>query len=196
MGISRDIPQVAALQDAVARRFGAPLRVHSDFVALADSIIADRKCHISEMTLERLWGYSTRKSSNVSFHTLDMLACYAGYESWDEFCRSIKGNEHKDSDFFDSEGIDALALPHGARLRIGWYPDRICVIRHLGDGRFVAEECDNATLRPGDTFMCHRLDKGHPLVLNNLVQAGNPGQNGRRYVAGINKGLALLEILE
>ena len=76
MGIENNIPQIAALRQRVEQRFGNPLDVHSDFLQLVAEIEKELREHISESTLERVWGYSTRGYNSVSLRTLNVLAKY------------------------------------------------------------------------------------------------------------------------
>ncbi len=77
MSIRSDIPQIAALRQRVEERFEKRLAVHADFLALVAVIEMEQRQHISESTLERVWGYSTRGYKTVSLRTLDVLAKYA-----------------------------------------------------------------------------------------------------------------------
>jgi hypothetical protein len=73
MGIKRNIPQIYALRQSVELRFGKKLAVHADFQSLVAEIEMEQRLHISETTIERVWGYSTRGYETVSLHTLDVL---------------------------------------------------------------------------------------------------------------------------
>ena len=59
MSIRRHIPQISALRKRVEKRYGKKLAVHADFLDLAAEIGMMLRLHISESTLERVWGYST-----------------------------------------------------------------------------------------------------------------------------------------
>ena len=82
MSIDRNIPQVIALRERVETYFGKALIVHSDFIDLVAEIEKSQHQHISETTLERVWGYSTRGYNTISLHTLDVLTRYVGYDNW------------------------------------------------------------------------------------------------------------------
>lgn len=69
MSIKSNIPQIALLRQCVEERFGKPLTVHADFVELVSQIEILLRQHISESTLERVWGYSTRGYDTVSLRT-------------------------------------------------------------------------------------------------------------------------------
>jgi hypothetical protein len=73
------------------------------------------------------------------------------------------------------------------------FPDRVCVIRYLGDNRFVAEQTLNSTMQAGDTFSCLQFQKGRELHLDDFRKA-DPGERFR-YVVGLDSGLTTLEIM-
>ena len=147
---------------------------------------------MSESTLERLWGYSTRRYETVSVRTLNVLARFVGYHSWEEFCSTVE-NIKSESEMFMDKAICSADLSIGDKLRIGWPPDRICIIRYLGDNNFIAEETANSTMQPGDTFSCLQIQKGRPLHLDNFRRAES--KEKFRYVVGINSGITLLEVI-
>lgn len=195
MGIENNIPQIAALRQRVEQRFGPPLDVHSDFLQLVAEIEKELREHISESTLERVWGYSTRGYNSVSLRTLNVLAKYATGVGWKQFCELIGKEAECESDKFNSNVIYADELTVGEKLRIAWMPDRMCIIRYMGENRFVAEECKNSKMQPGDSFRCAALYFGHELCVYDFRCAGNNEGDGCNYVMGTQNGLTTLEKL-
>lgn len=195
MSIQRDIPQIIVLRERVESRFGKKLSVHADFLALVAVIEMEQRQHISESTLERVWGYSTRGYDTISLHTLDVLAQYATGRYWDDFCRLLHAESECESELFDVERISSSDLSVGDRLQIGWLPDRLCEVRYLGNNRFVAERCENSKLQEGDTFSCLQFALGKEVVLTDLHQAGTPENRLKMYLAGSKNGLTTLRLL-
>ena len=188
MAIKSNIPQIVALRKSVEERFGKPLMVHADFLLLVAAIEKEQRQHISESTLERVWGYSTRGYDTVSLHTLDLLSAYAAGESWDKFCKRIDGE--CDSAMFSTENITTDKLSVGDCLRIGWLPNRVCQIRYLGNNRFVAEHCENSKMREGDTFSCLQFSLGKEAILADFCQDNT--SSPQTYIIGKKHGLTLL----
>jgi len=60
MDIKTNLPQVMALKSAVEKVAGFKLKGTKDFTSMVDFIEMETRAHISETTLQRLWGYSTR----------------------------------------------------------------------------------------------------------------------------------------
>ena len=192
MSIQRDIPQIIALREQVESRFGKKLSVHADFLALVAVIEMEQRQHISESTLERVWGYSTRGYDTISLHTLDVLSQYAAGCCWEEFCKLLHSESGCESELFNAEHISSNELSVGDRLLIGWLPDRLCQVRYLGDNRFIAEECYNSKMQTGDTFSCLQFSLGQPLALDDLHRDNS--RLGGPYIVGQKNGLTTLKL--
>lgn len=195
MGVESALPQIRTLRESVEAAFGKVPAVHSDFTLLAADIENRLKIHISDSTLERVWNYSTRGYSTISLYTLDVLCRYCGAAGWQDFLKHIESKEGKDSGFFDDDTILTENLKEGDKIRIGWQPNRVCTVRYLGCDRFIAEECEHSTMRPGDTFTCREFQLHLPLHLHGFCPAGKEGPGDKCYVAGKTKGLSLLKRL-
>ena len=195
MGIDSFSPRIGMLRMKIEDSWGKTPRVHNDFMELADAIKSSLRKHISETTLERVWGYSNRGYKTVSIHTLDLLCEYAGAGSWEDFCRALGEAGIKDSDMFEGDSIYSDELQEGERLQIRWLPDRECIIRYLGNGRFVAEECVNSTMQPGDTFSCIGFRINQPAVMEKFIAANDDSGIPKQYIAGLNHGISFLKKL-
>ena len=194
MSIPSNIPQITALREAVEKVAGTPLRTHDAFIALVGEIESALNEHISESTLERIWGYSTRGSKALSYRSLDVLARYAGAASWDDFCKRTKEESRIESEELKGDSISADNLRVGDILKIAWLPDRVITIRYNGNYRFEILESINSSLREGDTFSCLVFQKGSPLYLDRFVRSGETEEH--RYVAGERSGLTSVEVVQ
>lgn len=74
MSVSVNIPEVTVLRTKVEDAYGKPLETHNAFILLVDAIEARVREHLSESTLERMWGYSTREADAISLRTLNVLS--------------------------------------------------------------------------------------------------------------------------
>lgn len=193
MTIKSDIPQIYALREHVEKKLGKALNIHADFVELVTLIELELRQHISESTLERVWNYSTRGYDCVSLRTLNVLSQYAVGSDWKSFCSLLKIENNIESEVFNLETISTEDLNIDDRIRFGWLPDRICIARYLGDNRFIAEHCENSTIKDGDTFSCHNFILGKELQMNNFCQQTSAG---KIYIVGREHGLMTLQIIE
>ena len=193
MSVSANRPEIHALRQRVEETFGQSLATHNSFLALVDAIGAKLREHISESTLERLWGYSTRDTDAVSLRTLDVLARYIGVDSWRAFCSDLKATSNIESEEFTGESIVSASLSPGTRLQLGWLPDRQIVLEYLGNNRFVVRESQNSSLKPGDSFECLQFQVGRPLYMDRFRRADSLSET--RYVAGERNGLTSALVL-
>lgn len=192
MNVHTDLPQVAALRLAVKRRLGRSLACRSDFTILASEIERVTREHIAENTLRRIWG-RMKSYGTVFGRTLDVLSRYAGFDGWDAFCAHLREVAGIESDLVrDVRSVRTEDLRVGDRLRIGWLPDRLCVVEFGGGRTFRAVETENSTMRPGDTFECGMFILGYPLAVDNFV---HDSETVPRYVMGTDHGLTTLERL-
>ena len=194
MRVRRDIPQIVALRERVETKFGRPLAVHADSLALVAVIEMEQRQHISESTLERVWGYSTRGYDTISLHTLDVLSQYATGCYWGDFCHLLLTASGCESELFDVEHILSRDLSIGDCICIGWLPDRLCEVRYLGSNRFVAERCKNSKMQSGDTFSCLQFSLGKELMLNEFATASSSHKTTQTYLIGAQHGISTLRI--
>ena len=192
MAVKTDSPQIVVLKQTVEKQFGHPIEGRSDFYLLAMEIERVTHEHISENTLRRLWGRISGYDT-VFTRTLDVLCRYVGCEHWKTFCNSLNNNAPHESDIIsDGTSIKIEDLTPGDRIRIGWLPDRICIVEYVGGRMFKAVDTKNSTLQVGDTFECSVMLKNYPLFVDNLVHGG---EHCQRYSMGLNNGLTTLEKL-
>ena len=183
-------PEIAILREEAEKRLGYPVSTPRHFSALSLDIENNLKEYISETTLQRVWRYKCGYDT-VAIHTLNVLSRYIGEPSWEAFQETVLRRSKCESQLFSEEQIDIEKLAPGTILRIGWRPDRTCLIKYLGDYTFEAVETHNAKLVPGDRFTCRRMQLGRELILDNLVRS----EREMSYVAGARNGLTLLEII-
>lgn len=193
MSVSVNIPEVAVLRARVEESFGMPLETHNAFISLVGAIEAGVREHVSESTLERMWGYSTRGADAISLRTLNVLSQYVGSSSWKGFCADIKKTSPRESEEFGGESIISSKLEVGAHVRLGWPPDRLVEIEYQGGNRYVILESQNSSLKPGDSFECIQIQAGRPLYLDRFRHRGSEDEH--RYVAGERTGLTVAEIV-
>jgi hypothetical protein len=194
MSIDMDSPQLAALREEIEELVGK-MYSHSNFTHLSGLIGYKCKEHISVTTLERIWGYSTRHYDTVSRRTLDVLARYVGADGWDDYVGRLRCTAGRESEEFTDGVVNVSSLAVGARLLIGWQPDRLCEIRYLGNFRFVVERVENSALRVGDSFSCMQLQLGQELYMDCFQRTGSPSEENARYAVGQSHGLTTLRMI-
>lgn len=196
MSIQANIPQIAALRGEIEAAQGGALHTHQHFVVLTEKIEERLREHISPTTLERVWGYSTRHYDTVSHRTLDVLARYVGADGWDDYVGRLRSTAGRESEEFTDGVVNVSSLAVGARLLIGWQPDRLCEIRYLGNFRFVVEHVENSSaLRVGDSFSCMQFQLGKELYMDCFQRADATSDENARYAVGQSHGLTTLRMI-
>lgn len=192
MATKTNSTEVIALKLAVEKRFGHKPETRTDFSQLADIIEATTHEHLAENTLRRLWG-RIHGYDTVFTRTLDVLSCYVDCEHFQGFCQQLQHADNRESEII-SEGIsiNANQLTPGDLIRIGWLPDRECIVEFIGGRMFKAVATKNSTMQKGDTFECSIMIKNYPLFIDNLVHGG---EHCARYSIGLDNGLSILEKL-
>ena len=186
------------LRKELERLAGTPTS-HTFFIKLQNIIEERQKEHISVSTLERIWGYSTRKNANISTRILNILSQLLGTTSWNDFCAKVQEDSCTESELFThSEAITCSNLDTGVRVKIAWLPNRVCIIEHQGGCRFTVINAQNASIKAGDEFSCAIIEKGKQLFITNITRDGRPlHDNGiTHYVVGKNNGLTSAGIMQ
>lgn len=80
---------ISRLREAIEAECGRKMRTPKDYDFLADAIFEKLHQSISPTTLKRLWGYLS-ESATPRTSTLDILAQFVNYESWQAFCKQTE----------------------------------------------------------------------------------------------------------
>jgi hypothetical protein len=176
------------LKREVERVVGRELREARDFEVLSQMLLRSTRERLSPTTLKRLWGYLKNEEVQTRRHTLDVLARFTGYRSYEDFCASDGSKGDVQSDICMEERVTTETMRLGQRLVVTWLPDRRIVVKHLGGSRFEILEVENSKLCVGDTFLCHLMIQHEPLYLDQLIHQGLPPT---AYVAGRRNGVVV-----
>lgn len=80
------------LTHAVEKKVGKKINVGSDFEKLASLLSVKHQLKLSAMALHKVWGYMSGKEK-PSQETLNKLALFVGYQSWDDFHEALHGED-------------------------------------------------------------------------------------------------------
>lgn len=102
--------------------------------------------------------------------TLEILAKYLGFSSWDLFLATINDCV---SDFnVENPFIEVSELDTGDEISFNWEPDRKIRLRHLGEGLCEVIEVANSKLAQGDRLQLVQLAEGYPLMVKEVLRNG------------------------
>jgi len=179
------------VREKIEKKFGRPIRYSSDVEALSIEIKNATGQSIGVNTLKRLLG-TVNDVSEPRIYTLDIVAHYLGYETWDEMM-AVDEN-HGNSGFSSMEEIEISQLEAGALVRFSYSPDRMVKLRYEGEeNRFTVVYSENSKLRMGDVLEIDHFILKYPLIVRRVVRAGvSLGE----YTAGRVSGLTSLSIVE
>ena len=187
----KEIPELQYLLELVEKQYGRKLSTTTDFESLSVIIEKATGDLLSSSTLKRLYGYVSLNTVPRKT-TLDILSRFIGNRDYETFRISLSNDPQFSSRFFSAKTVTTSELKAGDRLRIGWPANRIVTLNYLGDDLFEVETSVNASLVKGDRFRQVSFMKGYPLYLSRIL---SDGDYTPAYVAGMNSGLNLIEIV-
>ena len=187
----KEIPEVQYLLELVEKQYGRKLSTTTDFESLSVIIEKATGDLLSSSTLKRLYGYVSLNTVPRKT-TLDILSRFIGNRDYETFRISLSNDPQFSSRFFSAKTVTTSELKAGDRLRIGWPANRIVTLNYLGNDLFEVETSVNASLVKGDRFRQVSFMKGYPLYLSRILRNGDYTP---AYVAGMNSGLNLLEVV-
>lgn len=186
---NKPIPELTYLLAEVEKRYGRRIATSTDFESLSVVIEHEIGEMLSCSTLKRLWGYMSMKPT-PRMSTLDILSRYAGYRNFTDFRDTLRKSGAFQSQFINVTTIDPHNLVEGQRILVGWNPNRLVALKHIGDCVFEVVESVNSKLMAGDRFMLGTLIKGYPMYISGIQRNGEVTPP---YVAGFENGLTVLE---
>ena len=188
----KEIPEMQYLLELVEKQYGRKLSTTTDFESLSVIIEKTTGELLSSSTLKRLYGYVSLNTVPRKT-TLDILSRFIGNRDYETFRISLSNDPQFSSRFFSAKTVTTSELKAGDRLRIGWPANRIVTLNYLGDDLFEVDTSVNASLVKGDRFRQVSFMKGYPLYLSRILRDGD---YTLVYVAGMNSGLNLIEIVK
>ena len=188
----KEIPELQYLLELVEKQYGRKLSTTTDFESLSVIIEKATGDLLSSSTLKRLYGYVSLNTVPRKT-TLDILSRFIGNRDYETFRISLSNDPQFSSRFFSAKTVTTSELKAGDRLRIGWPANRIVTLNYLGNDLFEVDTSVNASLVKGDRFRQVSFMKGYPLYLSRILRDGDYTP---AYVAGMNSGLNLIEIVK
>lgn len=145
----------------------------SEFSSLAWQIQRKTGREISISSIKRLWGY-VRYEGFPALTTLNILAQFNGYKSWNSFLLSDAVNTFdSDSGFLSESVINADDLNNGDRILLTWGGEKSCEIEYISHKRFRVNKSNNIKLKVGDTFVLHTISIGLPIYITDIVRGND-----------------------
>lgn len=164
---------------ALKEKSGLAFDKAKDFTLLADKIFYKTGRTIGHTTIKRLLGYIS-DDRNTNDFTLNTIAMYLGYSSWEEYLQTNRVDS--DQDFEDDAlYIDACTL--GQKITVKYLDREVTfdVIDRDGNKLLSVVGCENGSLQSGDILKIHRIKVGERLEAEQVWRGerhGNYRTNG------------------
>lgn len=145
----------------------------SDFSKLATLISNETKCTIGITTLKRLFGYID-DSRETNKGTLNIIAQYIGYHSWEEYVSTMR----IDSDWnLDSDTIWIACLSLGTVIKVGYLNRTVTFeVVNAEEGKALRViDANNSSLHMNDIAYIDRLRKGEKLEARKVCRGTSLG---------------------
>ena len=150
-----------------------------DFPILSSQIFKKTKRNIGVTTLKRLFCY-INDNRHASEYTLNTIALFLGYPSWDNLTSEIR----IDSEWnFDDETIYIQAVDPGTQILVQYLDRKVCfeVIEIEGVNVLRVKTVENGSLQCGDILYIHKIRIGEILEAEKVIRGtavGNYRTNG------------------
>jgi len=151
---------------------GLSMEPVKDYDVLALCIFDVTKRRIGATTLKRLFGRFEDDRATSAF-TLNTIAMYLGYDSWDAYLSVSMRSEEDYSD----ESIYVAQLQDGQEIRVTYLNRVVHFIVAIHNGVKVLQvlTAENSSLHPGDQLHVNRLKVGEILEAPTLIRSGRMG---------------------
>lgn len=161
----------------------SPLR-SGDFASLAEAVNAAGCGYVSESTLKRIWGYADAgRMAHKS--TLSVLSRYVSDMDFDRWLSARQAEAGIDSGFGSAAALRVADLSPSAMVELRWMPDRVVVLRYLGDYMFSVVS-SNSRLQEGWILKVSMIVAGKTMIAD---VATAPDATFFTYEAGHNHGV-------
>lgn len=165
--------------ELIKNRSGLCFDKAKDYDILCDKIFSSTNRTIGVNTIKRLMGYII-DDRNTNDYTLNTIAIYLGFLTWDELCGSIR----VDSDWnYDDQAVYVDDTPLGYKITVTYLNRtvRFEVVNYNGKKMLRVETAQNSSLAVGDILTVDHLKVGELLEAKTVYRGeaiGNYKTNG------------------
>ena len=153
------------IRKKIEQKLGQKLIYSRDADLLSASIYKECKCRISASTIRRMWGF-TKGTSNVRSISLDVLAQYIKYPSWEKLVEELV--DAKTSIKNRIQLVESKKLKKGICFQIMFGPVSRIVIEHEGKGWFKLNQQEKTELQNDDLLFIEKIELQYPLLIKKI----------------------------
>lgn len=158
------------LKQRIEQTFGQKVLYPFQCHALAGSIAERTGQSLGVTTLKRLFGFTTGKH-NLRRSTLDILCKYIGSQNYDLFEKNFR-YDYEISQFKPIETVESSQMGVNDLVKIAYHPDRMLLLRNLGNSRFIVLQSENSKIKQGDVIVVGLFAKGFEFICADVVRDG------------------------
>lgn len=186
------------IRNKIEQKFGSPIRYPKDCDSLANSISKECRCKISGSTLKRLFGL-IKGTEKPRLWTLDLLANYLKYKSWEELMNHLTDNKPAASQKIES--VISKNLSPGCVYLIAFGKNTSIIIEYSGKNLFEVIGQERTILQESDVVCIEKIQLHLPLLVKSIqrgrivldsVLIGNVTGTTSIKLLNKNKGMAIL----
>ena len=152
-----------AVKKLIEKQYGkGSIRYPKDCDALAGDISTKCQCKISSSTIKRLYGFNKLNSESPRVFTLDIIANYIGYPSYDDLLAGFKHEPEK------KDCIEILMpskLKRKEKYVVSFGKLSSVLIEYKGMNRFTVLKQEGTELVEGDTIIITKIERHLPLFV-------------------------------
>ena len=158
------------IKSKIQARYKQEVKYAKQCEALAAHINSTCKCKISASTIKRLWGFIKGQDTQPRIWTLDIIAEYIGYKSWEELEDELVGNKTKKNKRIES--VECSLLKPGKCLIISFGKTVSIKIEYLGKNWFEVHEENKTSLRINDEIYLEKIQLDLPMHVIKVKRTG------------------------
>ena len=164
------------IKSKIEEQYGSKIRYSRDCDALSANIFDKTKQTVSGSTLKRLFGF-VKGTQEPRTYTLDMIAEYLGYNSYDELLKEF--NDNSNSEFNQLQEIIANTIKKGQKIRFNYEPNREVIIECTDKKIFKVIKSVSSKLKLNDSIKFTNIVRSYPLFISEVIREN---QNLGQYV--------------
>jgi hypothetical protein len=158
------------IKKKIIARYKQEVKYPMQCEALASAMNAVCGNKISASTLKRLWGFSKASEGEPRIWTLDVIAEYVGYKSWEELQNDITGNKINKNKRIES--VDCALLKPGKRFTVMFGRAALIKVEYKGKNWFTVMEAHKISLKAGDEILMEKIQLELPILIKKMKRTG------------------------
>ena len=157
------------IKEKIEKELGkGSIKYAKDCDILANAIATKCNCKVSSSTLKRLFGINKCGVGSPRVFTLDVIANYINYQSWEDMIRDIaKAGKKKTQPF---QTLISKELNRGATFHIAFSPQFYIVIEYMAKNHFKLLLQNKTDLKEGDILEIAKVETHAPLHIKKVIR--------------------------